>query len=83
MVPSRCSHRFSVRFISCQNKNVNKVGEMCKLVIFKNSDFGQERLSFSVKMKLGVGKVWERVKVTVEEMGGLSSSMYHNGARNC
>ena len=54
----------------CQNKNLNKVGEMCKLIILKNSDFGQERLSFSVKMKLGVGKVWERM---VEEMGGLSS----------
>ena len=56
---------------------------MCKLVIFKSSDFGRERLSFSVKMKLGVGKVWERIKVMAEEMGGLSSSMYHNDACNC
>lgn len=46
---------------------------MCKLIILKNSDFGQERLSFSVKMKLGGGKVWERIKVMVEETGGLSS----------
>ena len=46
---------------------------MCKLIILKNSDFGQQRLSFSVKMKLGGGKVWERIQVMVEEMGGLSS----------
>ena len=46
---------------------------MYKLIILKDSDFGQERLSFSAEIKIGVGKVWEGIKVMVEDMGGLSS----------
>ena len=72
MVPYTVFYRFSVCLKLHQNKNLHKVGEMCKLIILNDSDVGQERLSFSSEMKTEVGKVEEGIKVMVEEMGGLS-----------